>query len=469
MKIHNVRWGHATNSSSYHSFVVVRDPSKAKDIYPADPLVYGRNGFLLTSLSAKREYMAVQIASSLKRILGSKNALLFGERLVGSKGVADQVDLTDEWAYDIDHQSAMWLPNKLPDQFLKELIAWVDQDSIAIVGGSDETSWHENMAQQVAGATMEVTPNIFNFEEESVFKKDTLGHWTVYNKETGAKVRLTFPKNSVDLEANVTRSTHPELVDLKITDRCFRRCRYCYQGSTPEGQDASIETIMESFRWMRDCGTFEVAIGGGEPTEHPRFAEILRTANWNNVTPNFSTGTLRWFRNPEITDHVKSYVGRFGYSIGNSDPGRELVEVQHLAKDTGILDKLIVHVVMGTMDRNSFRSFSYLTSTLEIPMLALGFKPVGRGTDGPEFPGYEEWFLDECPVNCGIDTALAAQLGTERMTEHYIDPRTYTSQEGNFSMAIDAVTRTAGPSSYTPLQPYEDVQDLGRIFEEGQQ
>ena len=80
----------------------------------------------------------------------------------------------------------------------------------------------------------------------------------------------------------------PETVDIAITDQCGMGCPYCYMGSKPRDPHAPkelVETVLQGF----ETPPYQVAIGGGEPTQHPDFAYILRTAREIGTVPNYTT------------------------------------------------------------------------------------------------------------------------------------------------------------------------------------
>jgi len=59
---------------------------------------------------------------------------------------------------------------------------------------------------------------------------------------------------------------------LQITDRCNMHCEHCSFSCTAQGEDMSLETFRNAKEYiLGDC----LAIGGGEPTLHPMFWQIL--------------------------------------------------------------------------------------------------------------------------------------------------------------------------------------------------
>lgn len=58
---------------------------------------------------------------------------------------------------------------------------------------------------------------------------------------------------------------------LQITTRCNMRCAHCCMSATKKGVDMS----MEVFKAAINFDTETVSIGGGEPTVHPQFWEMM--------------------------------------------------------------------------------------------------------------------------------------------------------------------------------------------------
>lgn len=65
---------------------------------------------------------------------------------------------------------------------------------------------------------------------------------------------------------------------FEITTRCNMTCAHCCSRCTAKGIDMSMKTWRAAMRFVADRGDEHVAIGGGEPTIHPRFWEILGSA-----------------------------------------------------------------------------------------------------------------------------------------------------------------------------------------------
>lgn len=69
---------------------------------------------------------------------------------------------------------------------------------------------------------------------------------------------------------------------IKITDRCNMTCAHCCVSATAEGKDMSMRVFRAAIALAENRGSY-VSIGGGEPTVHPRFWQMLGHALGSDV------------------------------------------------------------------------------------------------------------------------------------------------------------------------------------------
>ncbi len=79
MKIHSVRFGFATNSSSSHSIVWLPGAEEALH----EPGYYGWDDFVLTSTPSKMSYLGQQIIEALRRQVGNELASVIAKHMTG--------------------------------------------------------------------------------------------------------------------------------------------------------------------------------------------------------------------------------------------------------------------------------------------------------------------------------------------------------------------------------------------------
>ena len=104
----------------------------------------------------------------------------------------------------------------------------------------------------------------------------------LFNYKTGKSVTI---ENNKFFE----RKEGPNLLDVSITSRCNRCCDFCYRQSSWQGKDISFDDYKLIIEHAKDCGVQQIALGGGEPTLHPNFCEILKLTKENGIVPNYST------------------------------------------------------------------------------------------------------------------------------------------------------------------------------------
>lgn len=63
---------------------------------------------------------------------------------------------------------------------------------------------------------------------------------------------------------------------LQITNKCNMRCAHCCYSCNSHGKHMDFQTALHAIGFATDYGTDTISIGGGEPTLHPRFFDILK-------------------------------------------------------------------------------------------------------------------------------------------------------------------------------------------------
>ncbi len=178
----------------------------------------------------------------------------------------------------------------------------------------------------------------------------------------------------------------PSLVDFQITDQCHLDCPHCYASSTPEGQHASWADIQLALNQIAEVGSFQVALGGGEPLLHPQLEQILALCHQLGLVPNLTTSGLHL--DDDRLDLLKHYCGAVGLSlegVGEAFSPYRKMGFDHFQR---ALNKLqargIPTVLQVTLNRDTFARLDSITDYCLSQhhlygVLFLAFKPVGRG------------------------------------------------------------------------------------------
>lgn len=109
---------------------------------------------------------------------------------------------------------------------------------------------------------------------------------TVFNQYTGFFVR----KEEKGFPEPTWAKDGPELIDLSITSYCQRGCSFCYRDANfNDYKHLSIDEVRSVVEQTAECGTLQIALGGGNPNQHPNFIEILRLIREKDIVPSYTT------------------------------------------------------------------------------------------------------------------------------------------------------------------------------------
>jgi organic radical activating enzyme len=455
MKVHNLRVGFATNSSSSHSIVMIpRGQHEPTNEY--NRFNYGWEEFTLADPESKSAYFVTQLVMDLENghmqkseIVLAVNSLLSTEYTVG--------EFSD---CGVDHQS-VWgnlghMFRKHPE-LVQHMHEFIKRDDVVILGGNDNSDGQTPPDNSFTDARTEAV----NWGSDVQVRQDG-ENWCLFNAHSGAKIRVSFLPHTPEY----VKSSVPELVDLKISDYCSVGCEFCYQSSTKAGKHADLDNIKTILNSLGDMGVFEVAIGGGEPTQYPHLIQVLEHAAAQNIVPNFTTFMVDWLKNDKLVKAVKDHVGAIGVSVHSAKELNKITKIEHVLNgNRGWGDRRVqvtAQHVVGSVDISETAQLLDACWDQGVDLLLLGYKPVGFGAlHAPyDLTGLDTLLRlrrDRKPhwrakiSMLGVDTAFVQQFGS-LLTELEIPQVLVTSEEGKFSMYVDAVTLTQGPSSYMPDQ-----------------
>lgn len=474
MYIHNVRLGFATNSSSNHSIIL--NPALVADWQVPIDMDYGWDEFLLRSKQSKADYLAIQLLTNLRRSLSNEYAALIVSSLFNKKFDLDGGDYSGKQY--IDHQSVFSLPyryrkqywhtqKEIDLQFFQELKDYiVENDDIAIAGGND----NDMEPVDYEGETDSVTNKLCKDGDYGFICRKDNDYWTLFSPETGAKIRLSFTSKEPYLY-----SSTPELVDLKITNFCGYGCSFCLQSSVIDGKHATLDSISNVFGTLQKMEVFEVALGGGETTMHPAFADILREAKGYNLIPNFTTFNMNWAKNSFIESAVLDCCGGVAVSlIGYKDYDK--INEMRAWKEShrNSLVTLNAQIILGVADFNYNHLFEKIKEAKIDAVTLLGYKSFGRGKGLKKIIKPDFIQILQCAkkhyITLGIDTLIAQEYKGELEKEN-ISNLLVTNREGVFSMYIDAVDHIIAKDSYTEdvikySTEYNEANYLPRMIEQ---
>lgn len=199
----------------------------------------------------------------------------------------------------------------------------------------------------------------------------SLGYTSFFNSNTGFFARIPV-KGGRD----PFWSPHgPELMDISITNWCDKGCSFCYKSSTIYGEHMSLADYKGLIDQAADMGTFQVALGGGNPNQHPDFIEILEYTASKGVVPNYTTNGRGL--SDEVLKASRKYCG--AVAISTHHPYDENSKTIKKLINNGI--KTNIHFILDAISINT--AIEWLIDSPEFlcginAIVFLNYKPTGR-------------------------------------------------------------------------------------------
>ena len=282
------------------------------------------------------------------------------------------------------------------------------------------------------------------------------GNYTVtLDLFTGTKVR----ENDLDF----FRADFPESMDIKICDRCSVGCPQCHENSTPDGKLGDI--MSESFIDKLHPYT-ELALGGGNPLEHPSLVPFLEKCQKLQLIPSMTVNQFHFMKHKNF---IKALVDkRLIYGLGVS-----LVSVtDEFISALKEFPNAVIHVINGIVHPTQLEELAYHN----LKVLILGYKEFRRGKDmynqqGDIIEKVKSMLYDALPTMIdqswfevvSFDNLAIQQLNVKRLMSDEDWEQFYMGddgQDGNMtsaSMYVDMVNREfAKNSTSTERYPLED-------------
>lgn len=198
-----------------------------------------------------------------------------------------------------------------------------------------------------------------------------LGYSTFFNARTGF-----FARVPEDGKREPFWSPHgPELMDISITNWCDKGCAFCYKSSTQHGACMALADYKRVIDQAADMGTLQIALGGGNPNQHPDFIEILDYTWAKGIVPNYTTNGRG------LTDAILAATRRNCGAVAVSayPPYCDTAETIRLLTDNGV--KLNVHYIVDAESVDT--AIDWLRDPPEFfkainALIFLNYKPSGR-------------------------------------------------------------------------------------------
>lgn len=454
--LRNFRKGLATNSSSTHSVIYQNKESLLQDLNIFELDFYGRcDETIAASRDAKIKYVLANIFGN--DILMEHMLIRFPEMKEYFPLIRKQIDYatSTDWTRDPEFgtgsRGSLYTGNLEFD--IEHLTNVINNPEIVIVGGSDELNFVYDTIEGHRTVFDESNITNFNrdwFPERKVLLSKNGNYWTAYGREPfHGRIRISTSKEELVPQ-------FPELIDLRITNKCNHGCEFCFMNSKSNSPHANINYIRQIVYQVRN--KVEFSIGGGNILLHPDLKDILKEIKDKGHIVNV---TIHWkdcetiLENKTFKDIFVNYVDGIGISVFNIHGIESVIKFRQEFKNKYIT----VHTIpeyLGTDKMNEM--FNYLRNAriYGFNFLFLGYKETGRGSKCNHhiFTNNElRMLFKNCHGSIGIDTSFANTY-KDWLSKNYEVDQCVTWNEGEFSMYIDAVRQRIYKSSYQLQKPY---------------
>jgi len=271
------------------------------------------------------------------------------------------------------------------------------------------------------------------------------GNYTVMlDLKTGTKIRKT--------NDNYFRAEFPESMDIKICERCNANCDFCYEGSALDGRlgDIMSESFIDKLRPYT-----EIAIGGGNPLEHPSLVPFLKKLKSLKLIPSMTVNQKHFMEN---TSFIKVLIDEqliYGLGVSLVNPDEKFIE------EVQSIPNAVIHVVVGIIPIDTLK----MIMNKNLKVLMLGYKQLKRGKQLYEqnrtqitrkiYSLYEflptiveeNWFKVLSFDNLAIKQLEPSRVMSKKQWQEF-----YMGDDGTATMYVDMVNREYAVSSLSTVR-----------------
>ena len=246
-------------------------------------------------------------------------------------------------------------------------------------------------------------------------------------------------------------------MDIKICDRCSMSCKFCHEGSTPNGKLGDIlnEKFINTLHPYQ-----EVALGGGNVLEHPDLIPFLEKLSELKVITNITLNQYHFEQNLELVDMLFNKKLIYGLGVSLMHPTKQFIE------NVKKYPNIVIHVINGILSPSDV----FALENNRLKMLILGYKHLRRGNDYFESEmediiSKQQWLYSnlESVLNkfevVSFDNLAIEQLNVNRLLTEKEWEEFYQGDDGSNTYYIDMVERKFARSSTASFDKRYDLLD----------
>lgn len=266
----------------------------------------------------------------------------------------------------------------------------------------------------------------------------TNGNYNVAMLSDGTKIRSCKEDKMIP--------AFPESMDVKITNKCDRNCPYCHENSKPDGKHGNIidVTFINSLHPYT-----ELAIGGGNPLDHPQLEDFLVYCKDRKLIVNMTVNQVHFEKEFERIKNLVSNKLIYGLGVSLVNPTSEFI---NMIRE---IPNAVIHIINGIVDRDTLRPLY----DKGLKILILGYKEFRRGNTyhngdaGTLIDVRKNWMHDNISdIINHFDTVSFDNLAIKQLEiKNIMSPQDfnhfYMGDDGQFTMYVDTVKQEYAVSS----------------------
>lgn len=266
----------------------------------------------------------------------------------------------------------------------------------------------------------------------------TNGNYNVAMLSDGTKIRSCKEDKMIP--------AFPESMDVKITNKCDRNCPYCHENSKPDGKHGNIidVTFINSLHPYT-----ELAIGGGNPLDHPQLEDFLVYCKDRKLIVNMTVNQVHFEKEFERIKNLVSNKLIYGLGVSLVNPTPEFI---NMIRE---IPNAVIHIINGIVDRDTLRPLY----DKGLKILILGYKEFRRGNTyhngdaGTLIDVRKNWMHDNISdIINHFDTVSFDNLAIKQLEiKNIMSPQDfnhfYMGDDGQFTMYVDTVKQEYAVSS----------------------
>ena len=272
--------------------------------------------------------------------------------------------------------------------------------------------------------------------------------------------RTTIFDDGTKIRTTKDDEFHPDFaenIDVKLTNKCTGGCRYCHEGSYPDGEHADIlnEKFISTLHPYQ-----EIALGGGDATSHPDLIPFLRQLKEQKVIANLTVNQVHFEQKQDLLRQLIDEKLIYGLGVSLRRVTAEFVKLVSQCENA------VIHTINGIVTKEQVEALS----NKNLKILILGYKQLRNGVtfykeNAEEIQKNQKWLKDNLGeiVNkfrvVSFDNLAIEQLAVRNLMSDEEWDEFYMGDDSEFTFYIDMVSRKFAKNSTAPMNERYDLLD----------